>query len=66
MKNVCCINSFVLLGQNYRSSHPELFLYTSRSENFLKIHHETRRSGVLLYQVAVALKPTTKPATTQD
>ena len=31
------INSFVILGQNYRSSRPEPFLQKSHFENFLKI-----------------------------
>ena len=46
------INSFVMLGQNYRSSCPELFLNKSHSENFLKIHCEKSHSRVLLYKVA--------------
>ena len=41
---------FVILGQNYRSSRPELF--ENCSKIFLKIHLENNQSGVLLYKFA--------------
>ena len=52
LKNTYLINSFVLLDENCRRSHPEVFLQDSCFKNFLKLHHENCRSRVLLYKVA--------------
>ena len=46
------INNFVLLDENYRRSHPEVFLQDSSFKNFLKLHRENCRSRVLLCKVA--------------